>query len=247
MRNAAGGALMTAMDDDIPLPAEYVRAAWRWLRTTSTYSGAYWNTDGLAEVPDEIVRDEALSIVKDPNTGNEERYLALRVLGGKGHAQYVDDRTVLDLVERTKTSRQAQDLAGLLAKVNTARGVPHEVLRSIRDRWTSSTCFGVREAGVKVGVELMAPELGWIERVLHDPDADVRASVAMSLTEHVEGLLELLQERLRVEMAPDVRAALHRAIADQEQVEGDRARRRRRRREAAEEASQDGAEGTDQK
>ena len=247
MRNAAGAALMTAMDDDIPLPAEYGRAAWRWLRTTSTFSGAYWNTDGLAEVPDDIVRDEALSIVKDPNTGNEERYLALRVLGGRGHAQHLDDRTVLDLVERVRTGRQAQDLEGLLANVNTARGIPQEVLRSIRDRWTASPSVGVREAAIKVGTELLAPDLSWVERVINDPSADVRTSVTYAFSEPVEGLLALLQERLQVETAPDVRAALCRAIADQEQVESDRARRRRRRREAAEEATQDGAEGTDPK
>jgi hypothetical protein len=247
MRNAAGAALMTAMDDDIPLPAEYVRAAWRWLRTTSTCSSAYWNTDGMAEVPDEVVRVEALGIMRDPHTGTEERHLALRVLGGRGHAQHLDDHTVLDLVERARTGRQAQDLEGLLANVNTARGIPQEVLRCIRDRWTAFPSVGVREAAIKVGTELLAPDLSWVERVLCDPDADVRASMANAFCEPVEGLLALLQERLQVETAPDVRAALHRGIADQEQVESDRQRRRRRRREAAEEASQDGAEGTDPK
>ena len=247
MRNAAGAALTTAMDDDIPLPAEYVRAVWRWLRTTSPCSSTYWNTDGLAEVPDEIVRVEALGIVRDPYTGTEERHLALRVLGGRGHAQHLDDQTVLDLVERARTGRQAQDLEGLLANVNTARGIPQEVLRSIRDRWTSSPSVGVREAAIKVGTELLAPDLSWVERVLCDPDADVRASVANAFCEPVEGLLALLQERLQVETAPDVRAPLHRGIADLEQVESDRQRRRRRRREAAEEANQDGAEGTDPK
>lgn len=242
MRKVAGTAVTTALNEAIGMPIEYVRAAWRWLRTSDSYYGMF---DGIAEVPDEVVRAEALGLLKDPNTGRDERRLASWVLGGRGHAGYLDDHAVLDLVERTKTGEHADDLGGLLAKVNTARGIPHEVLSIIRNRWTSSTSAGVREAGVKVGTELMAPDLAWVGRVLDDPDADVRVSLANAFTEPVEGLLDLLQQRLEVETAPDVRAALCRGIADQEQVESDRARRKRRRREAAEEASQHGADGSD--
>lgn len=227
MRSVAGTALLTAYDEDIAVPAGYARVIWSWLRTTTTYL----NTDKLAAVPDEIVRADALGILRSPDSGNDERWLASRVLAGTGHARHIDDSTIMALVEGATTGEQSGHVWTVLSAVHRARGVEKGLLVSIRDRWGLGP-IEMKEAAVRVGIELLDLDLGWIARVLMDPEPDVRVFIASQLEVEVDAnpaVLELLHQRRGVETAPDARAAIHRAVAAHEEVEDARARRRRRR------------------
>lgn len=227
VKTVAGTALLAAYDEDIPVPTDYARAVWSWLRTTTTYHG----TERIGAVPDEAVRAEAVNILMNPNSGNDERWLAARVLAGSGHARHIDDNVVMALVEGAVTGEQCGHVYNVLSAVHRARGVPNEILVSIRDRWGVGP-IEMKEAAVRVGIELLDLDLGWIARVVMDPEPDVRVFIASQLEVEVDpnpAVLELLHQRRGVETAPDARAAIHRAVAAHEEIENERARRRRRR------------------
>ena len=136
MKSVAGAALLAALDEDLQLPAEYLRTIWSWLRASTA---TYWNADKFAEAADEGIRAEALEMLRDPGSGSNERRLAVQVLSGSGHAAHLKDCTLLDLVERARSGGHALDVAGLVGVVHKARGVPDHVLTAIRDRWATGT------------------------------------------------------------------------------------------------------------
>jgi hypothetical protein len=70
MKTVAGGALLSALDEDIAIPIEYTRAAWAWLRTAAT---SYWNIDKLAEIPDDTIRSGAISLFLEATAGYRSR------------------------------------------------------------------------------------------------------------------------------------------------------------------------------
>lgn len=235
MKTVAGSALLAAFDEDLGLPVAYVRAVWSFLRISTA---TYFNTEKVAEVADDSIRAEAVEMLREPNTGNSERRLAVQVLSGSGHARYLDDHTLLDLVERTRTGGYALDVAGLVVAVHKARGIPAEVLVAIRDRWSRGS-IGMKEAAITVGSELSEVDLTWTRRLLEDPEPDVRACLVYQLEREgrpCEGLAKLLDDRLRLETSPDVRAALYRAVAALDGVDHDRNRRRRGRERLRQEA-----------
>lgn len=172
-----------------------------------------------------------MDIMKDANTGTDERWLAAQVLAGNGHARFIDDRTLLSFVEGARTGEQCGHVYTVLAAVHRARGVERSMLVAIRDRWEVGP-IEMKEAGINIGIELLDLDLAWVARVLADPEPDIRVCIAIKLEVEVDpnpAVLELLHHRRNVETSPDVRAAVHRAIAAHEEVENERARRRRRR------------------
>jgi hypothetical protein len=237
MKTVAGGALLSAMDEDIAIPAEYVRVLWAWLATAATAS--HWSLDKFAALPDERIRSESLSMLVDRTAGTNERRLAVQVLSGSGHARHVEDHALVSLVEAARTGAHAIDVATVIVAVHLARGVPRELLVGVRDRW-SAGCLGMKEAAITLGLEALAPDLGWVARMLDDVEPDARSYVAGRLQRDGYGdlpLLDVVQARLAIEASPDVRGALYRALATLEEVETDRERRRRRRERLREEAA----------
>lgn len=228
IKSIAGSAMLSALDENLFVPSEFMRATWRWLRSAPE---TYWSVEGFGSVNDPAIRSDSLSLLMNPASGAKEWRLGVHLLSGSGHAQYVTDPDLMALVEAATTGGRALDLAGLVVAVHKARGVADAMIAAIRDKWTQGTT-GMREAAVMIAGALPEPDMAWMNRVLTDPEPDVRACIASHLEREGrwhDGVSELLVERLRLEGSPDVRAAFHRALAALEQVENDRDRRRRRR------------------
>lgn len=240
MKCVAGSAVLSACEENLYVPLEFIRSTWRWLRTAAPM---YRNVDAFSSVNDDGLRADAVSMLTHPHSGANEWRLAVDLLSGSGHAQHVEDVTLMALVEAATTGARALDLAGVIVAVHKARGIDSKMLLAIRDRWTAGST-GMKEAAVTVASEL-ALDVSWVDRVLTDSNPDVRACLAYQLERDgrsCEGLDVLLEERLRVEGSPDVQAALHRTVAALEEVENDRDRRRRRRQQRHLEEGQQGPE-----
>jgi len=235
MKTIAGSAVLSAFEENLYVPLDLTRSTWRWLRCATQ---THLNVDAFSSVNDDVIRREAVAMLTDPHSGANEWRLAIHLLSGSGHAQHVEDATLMALVEAAATGGRALDLAGLIVAVHKARGVADRMLLAIRDRWTRGS-IGMKEAAVTVASELPVPDVAWVKRVLADSEPDVRACLAYQLERDgrsQEGLVGVLEEHLRVESSPDVRAAVQRALAALEDVENDHDRRRRRRKRLLEEA-----------
>ena len=228
MKTIAGTALLAALDEGIAVPSDVVYGVWSWLRGAPS---VYFNAEKLAEVADEKVRAEAVEILRELDSGTTQRQLALQVLSNNVQGRHVTDEGLLDLVERVRVGSHAIDLADLIVTIDKARGVPLELLIAIRNRWSCGS-ISVKEAAIKLAGALPELDLTWTRQLLEDPEPDVRACLVYQLERDArsgEGLITLLEKRLGVEPSPDVRAAIHHALASMQDVEDGRERRKRRR------------------
>ncbi|MBX3210753.1 MAG: hypothetical protein KF850_01835 [Labilithrix sp.] len=232
MKTVATEALLSAAQNGLPLPP---RAPWLiWtLWTTNTSACSWRHVSVLGDIPDARVRAGAMAILEAKEVGEELRDLAVRVLVGVGHAAQVEDRLIMTMVERGHSVERAQEAVRLIEAVHAARGIAVEILRMVRDRWAATPTAAVREAAIAVTGQVTEPDIGFIERMLADPDADVRAAMAFELERDLPGrelALGVVEARLRVEVHPRVRAALLRAQAALlDDMHDDGLRRRRRR------------------
>jgi len=229
LKKAAVEALLSAASDGLALPPGAARLLWSfWANAPGSRSWRY--ADKIGDVPDERVRAEATHILERHESGDDLRDLATDVLAGKGHAAHVEHRLLLALAERARDEREAHRLARLVGAVHEARGIELPILRMVRDRWAVSSVPGVRECSLLVAREIVEPDLPFVERMLADPDADVRGTTADELTMGLPGrelALGAVEARLRVEVHPHALAALLRAQAS---LVEDAAPPRRRRR-----------------
>lgn len=215
LRKAAVEALLSAASDGLALPSGAARLIWTfWTSVPESRSWRYAHK--LGDIADERIRAEAMEILERHDCGDELRDLAAEVLVGKAHAIHVDDRLLLALVERVYDESEAHRLGRLIASVHEARGVDPSILRAIRDRWSASPLVALRETSVSIAREIVEPDVAFIERMLGDPDAEVRGAMADALSMAFPGAqiaLGVVEARLRVEVHPHSRAALLRAQA----------------------------------
>jgi HEAT repeat protein len=162
------------------------------------------------------MRADALAVMAQDDAGEDVRDPAMAVLSGDAHARHVSDSAILGVVERVRDGFYAASIVGLIDAVHRARGLSPELLRSVRDRWASSSCSDVREKAILVAALIADPELPFIARMLEDPNAEVRLAVAHKLGRGMPGsddAVDLIEQRLEIESHPDARAALLHAQA----------------------------------
>ena len=165
----------------------------------------------LGSLPDEAVRQDALALLARDDGGEDLRELAVEVLSGDAHAGHVSDEAILSLAERVHDGSSATAARHLIAAVHRARGLQPSMLRMIRDRWAASVVSDARENAVLLATEIAEPDMAFVERMLADPSADVRLTLAHRLGLDFPGgelAVGLIEARLRVESHPDARAAL---------------------------------------
>jgi hypothetical protein len=165
----------------------------------------------LGALPDDTVRQDALSVLARDDGGEDLRDLATEVLSGPAHAGHVTDDALLSLAERVLDGSTASAARNLISAVHRSRGLQPGMLRMIRDRWATSPVADVREAAVLLATEIPEPDMAFVERMLADPSADVRVTLAHRLVLDFPGrelAVGLIEARLRIESHPDARAAL---------------------------------------
>lgn len=232
MKTVATEALLSAAQNGLPLPPDGPWLIWN-LWTTNTSACSWRHVSVLGDIPDAKVRAGAMAILEEKEVGEELRDLAVRVLVGVGHAAQVEDRLIMTMVERGRSGERAQEAVRLIEAVHAARGIAVEILRMVRDRWSASPIAAVRESAIAVAGQIADPDVTFIERMLADPAADVRSTMAFEVEREMPGrelAVGLVEARLRVEVHPRVRAALLRAQAaliDDLNDDGPRRRRRR--------------------
>ena len=214
-RTAAVDALLFGLTEGVPLPEGTAWLIWRFW--TAAPSNRSWRYAGkLGEVADVRVRADAIEILEREHAGAELRELAIDVLVGKAHARHVEDRLLLGLVERARSAREAEEAFRLLEAVHAARGVDAATLRDVRDRWARSPTAGIREAAISIAGQLVEENLSFVEKMLSDPDSDVRVAMAYRLDVDFPGheaTAHLIEARLNNEQHPRARCALLRALA----------------------------------
>jgi hypothetical protein len=215
MKAAATEALVAALSGGLALPSEAARLIWRfWLAGPSNRS--WRHATGIGDTPDETIRAEAIAILEREDAGEDLRDLATDVLVRRGHAAHLEDRLILSLIERVRSGERAQEAVRLIEAVHASRGLAPELLRMVRDRWASSAVAAVRETAIAVAGQIAEPDVSFIERMLADPDVEVRSTMAHGLATDLPGrdlALGIVEARLRVEVHPQARAALLRAQA----------------------------------
>jgi hypothetical protein len=215
LKRAAAEALLAAIDDGLAVPVRAVRLVWSYW-TACPASRSWRSANRLGDVVCEEVRADALAILEGGATGMDLRDLAVDVLVGRGHAPFIEERSILAIVEHVQTGEHASEVARLIGAVHAARGVSAPLLCAVRDRWARSGLGGVREAAIVVAAEIAAPDLAFIAAMLADPDVEVRTALAYRLATGFPGSEVaggLIAERLRIEPHPSARAALLRAQA----------------------------------
>lgn len=229
MKSAASEALLTAAREGLTMPARGARAIWAWWTTAPGHRSCR-NTSKLGDVPDEEIRAGALAVLDRADAGDELRSLAVDVLCGKGHARHLDDGVLLRAFENVRTGDAAQELLRLAQAVHAGRGITPCILRNIRDRWAGSAVPAIRETAIYVAVEIAEPDLGFIAKMLADPDVEVRVALAHQLDCDFPGrerALPLVENRLREEVHPQARVTLLRTQASLIEVTVSRPARRK--------------------
>lgn len=222
LRRVAGRALLTAIEEDCVLPVEALRVTWDWLLHEP---GFFHGAELFALLDDEHVRATAVASLEGSAVDRHRLALVEMVLAGAGHAHHLDDATVWRLAEQAVAGWRADAVAGVVAGVHAARGLPAPLLREVRDRWAMGNA-AVREAALSIALLEDEIDPAFVEQLLGDPSAQVRLAVADTLRrnplfdrrgelayEHATRLLASLRERVRLEPAREVQSALETAIS----------------------------------
>lgn len=222
LRAAAVEALCGAVAEGLPLPRDAPMLMWSWAKQTRGHT-AWGAVMRLADIDDADVRADALKLAASPHLGNDFLAFLTTLLEGSAHAAHVTYETLMVLVELAQTPEQVRHLPSLLAAVHGARGLPLAFLLAVRDRWAVSVLPGVRCCALTIAEQLPEPDFVFIEGMLRDPAVEVRVA-ACKVIEGIDGGHEaqraaLVERRLEVEQHPEVRAALHRAMAELEAEE----------------------------
>ncbi len=212
LRDVACSALVAALEEGVATAPGTPMAIWAWIREAAPkrWCGAEFR---LGEVPDAAVFASALDALRDPASGSELRRITIDLLSGRAHAPNLDDDKLYDLVDRQHVD--PSDLAGLIRCVGSARNLPAELLRAIRDRWFESPLAGTREAAVDVAALMSQPEKSFWVTAAADSSEEVRLAVIHQLVRCSEKrlALEIVRARLDREQVVDVTGELHRAMA----------------------------------
>jgi hypothetical protein len=215
LRTVATGALLTAIAEHIPVPRQTAWLVWTWARTAPAHRD--WHlAERLGSLADETVRVDALDLLARDDGGEDLRDLAVEVLSGDAHAGHVGDDALMSLAERAHNGSSATAARHLISAVHRARGLQPTLLRMVRDHWAVSPVADVRENAVLLATEMAEPDMQFVERMIADPSADVRLTLAHRLGLDFPGrelAVGLIEARLRVESHPDARAALLHAEA----------------------------------
>lgn len=215
IRGAAVEALVSALSEGVPLPPGAVRHIW-WFWVSSPTRRALRSAWLVGALDDPIIRAEATELLLSPGAEGDLRDLAVDVLIGDGHRGHLGEDLLGTLVDRASTEALAREAARLLDVAHAARGLPADLLLTIRERFASASIAGIREVSIAIDSLVVPPDLGFVERMLGDPDADVRAAMANALgLDHPGRALAraAIERRLQVEAHPRARSSLLRAEA----------------------------------
>lgn len=162
------------------------------------------------------VYSEIVDIVT--NSQSEPRLVesCLLVLSGTSYCSRVWPEVLLGISECSSkmTRRVIMMIPQLVENVHEqSGGLPEEVLRSLRDKWSHAK-EDMRFEAPEFARLLLKMDLDWLRMMLTDRSAQVRRSVAMTVPRMADPheALEAIEERTFVETHHEVLSALHRAI-----------------------------------
>lgn len=221
LRSLACSTLLRAFEAGVTAPAGAHLAAWRFLLASDASAVVLHRH----EIPHEAVAREAIEVLTNRDSGENERDLALAVLRGP-NVEFIEQDELVSIVDRVLDEGRARQVGWLVQRVHEERGLSLECLVSLRDRLASSSVAAVRTAAIEVGGLLPRLDLPFTLRMLADRSPVVRAAVADNL-EQVDApdqgsALKVVRDHLVSETHRSVVSACHYALGSLLQARGRR-------------------------
>lgn len=168
---------MTAIDLGVVVPIDTPRRVWQAIRMLDDLPLARFKC--IALVADEALVREILGVLTDPNAGDQLRDFAVfAFLREPSAARHIRDDDLLAILERVRSNTDATHLAKVVSARHQARALNRDLLLAIRGQLMRSDDPRIRQVAVDVDEEIADADLAFLERVLGDEDAGVRAAAA---------------------------------------------------------------------
>lgn len=206
VRSVACATLLHAFDTGIVVPAGSQMAAWRFLRQSEA-SAVVLHRHTLQHP--EVAAD-AVRVLLDAETGEDERDLALAVLRNS-NLEVVTEEHLSTIVDHVLNEGRARQVGSLIDRVHQQRGLSGSFLLALRDRLAASNAAPVRSVAVEVAGLLPTLDSPFIVRMFRDSSPVVRSATADLLertdAQDREQALVLIRAHLGVEQHRSVVSA----------------------------------------